>query len=159
MYGEQFRSVIPCASQAPRKRTTWTSTKSTSSKSIAIFDPLSLICFSSSAKCSACIRPMSRMVVLVPSEYFSIFKVIFDLPDDSRLTEGNHSATRNQLIYWCLAFEIRPQFWRLLKIQHRLCVWLTQNPVDSGQSTKARYIRLRGKSWSGFLFEVRPEGQ
>jgi hypothetical protein len=79
------------------------------------------------------------MVVLVPSEYFSIFKVIFDLPDDSRLTEGNRSATRNQLSYWCLAFEVRPQFRRLLKIQHRLWVWLTQNPVGSGESNKARY--------------------
>src|SRR6202790_2238684 len=124
MYGEEFRSVIPFSSQTPRERTTWTSTKSTSSKSIAIFDPLSLICFSSSAKCSACIRPMSRMVVLVPSEYFSIFKVIFDLPDYSRLTEGNRSATRNHLNYWCLGLEVRPTFWRLLKIQHRLRVWL-----------------------------------
>jgi len=97
--------------------------------------------------------------VLVPSEYFSIFKVIFDMPDDSRLTEGNRSATRNQLIYWCLAFEVRPQFRRLLKIRHRLWVWLTQNPAGSGVSNKARYGGLRGKSWSGFLFEVRPEGQ
>src|SRR5437016_1686592 len=61
---------------------------------------------------------MSRIVVLGPSEYLSIFNVIFDPPGDSWLTDGNPSANRNQLSYWCLAFEVRPQFQRLLKIQH-----------------------------------------
>src|SRR6266436_5804728 len=46
------------------------------------FCPLSRICFSNSSKCSVCIRPISRIVVLSPSAYFSIFKVIFDLSDD-----------------------------------------------------------------------------
>src|SRR5258706_3685212 len=39
--------------------------------------PLSRICFSNSSKCSVCIRPISRIVVLSPSAYFSIFKVIY----------------------------------------------------------------------------------
>src|SRR2546425_1037524 len=87
MYGEQLRSVTPAASQLPRNRTASTSTKFRSSKSSAIFDSLSLICFSNSGKCSARIRPISRIVVLYPSEYFSIFKVIFDLSGDSHLQQ------------------------------------------------------------------------
>src|ERR1700688_4996449 len=85
MYGEQLRSVAPLASQAPRKRTISTSTRVTSSRSNVIAGPLSRICFSNSSKCSACIRPISRIVVLFPSEYFSIFNVIFDPSDDSRV--------------------------------------------------------------------------
>ncbi len=81
------------------------------------------------------------------------------MSNDSRLTEGNPSATRNQLSYWCLACEVRPQFRRLLKIQHRLRVWLTQNPAGSGELKKARCGGLKDKSWSGFLLEVRPERQ
>ena len=79
---------------------------------------------------------MSRMVVLVPSEYFSIFKVIFDMPDDSRLNEGNRSAICNQLSYWCLAFEVRPQFRRLLKIQHPPLGRGYTNAARSGESKK-----------------------
>src|SRR5258708_38948232 len=85
MYGEQLRSVTPAASQLPRNRTASTSTKFRFSKSSAIFDSLSLICFSNSGRCSARIRPISRIVVLYPSECFSIFKVMFDLSGDSRL--------------------------------------------------------------------------
>jgi hypothetical protein len=56
--------------------------------------------------------------VLYPSKYFSIFKLIFDLANDSRThTNGNPSATRNQLSYWSLVFEVMPQFQRLPKIQ------------------------------------------
>src|SRR6266852_4684832 len=102
MYGEQLRSVTPCASQAPRNRTASTPTKFTSSKSSTIFDSLSLTCFSSSAKCSACIRPMSRIFVLAPSEYLSIFKVIFDLSGVSRLNElqyQRHSQSIELLVF------------------------------------------------------------
>ena len=64
---------------------TSTSTRFTSSKSSVIFDPLCLICVFNSSKCSARIRPMSRIVVLSPSEYLSIFKVMFNLSDVPRL--------------------------------------------------------------------------
>src|SRR6266853_4875331 len=69
-------------------------------------------------------------------------------------------ATRNQLSYWCLAFEVRPEFWQLLKIRHRLRAWITQDPVGSGVSKKDRYGGLREKRGrSGSLFEERFEGQ
>src|SRR5260370_31453376 len=67
--------------------------------------PLTRICFSNSSKCSACIRPISRIVVLSPSAYFSIFKVIFDLSDDSRVHRENPSAIRKYLSCWSLASE------------------------------------------------------
>jgi hypothetical protein len=51
--------------------------------------------------------------------------VLFDLQGQvppvgrsTRDTDGNTSATRNQLTYWYLAFEVRPQFQHLLRIQH-----------------------------------------
>ena len=66
---------MPRASQPPRKRTTCRSTKFTSAKSSATFGPLSPICFSSSSKCSPRIHPIKRMVVPLPSEYLSIFRV------------------------------------------------------------------------------------
>ena len=66
---------------------TSTSTRFTSSKSSVMFDPLSLICVFNSSKCSPRIRPMSRIVVLRPSEYLSIFKVMFDLSDVPRSNE------------------------------------------------------------------------
>src|ERR1700676_5037347 len=34
-------------------------------------------------------------------------------------TDGNPGSTRNQLSYWPLAFEVRPHFQHVLKIQHR----------------------------------------
>jgi hypothetical protein len=34
----------------------------------------------------------------------------------------NISTIGIQLSYWCLAFEVAPEFWRLPKIQHRLRV-------------------------------------
>jgi hypothetical protein len=42
---------------------------------------------------------------------------MFDLSNESRLTDGNPRATRNQLSLWCLAFELRLQFQLLPKIQ------------------------------------------
>jgi hypothetical protein len=42
---------------------------------------------------------------------------MFDLSNESRLTDGNPGATRNQLSRWCLAFELRLQFQLLPKIQ------------------------------------------
>ena len=71
-------SVIPCSSQAPKEANKpWTSTKSTCSKSNAIFGPQFLISFSNSGRCSACIRPISRIFVPEPSEYVSIFNVSY----------------------------------------------------------------------------------
>lgn len=42
---------------------------------------------------------------------------MFDLSNESRLTDGNPGATRNQLSHRCLAFELRLQFQLLPKIQ------------------------------------------
>jgi hypothetical protein len=64
---------------------------------------------------------------------------MFDCRTIHGLIEGNPSAIHNRLIYWCLTFELRPQFQRLPKIQHRLSVWVAQNPVGSGAPKKARY--------------------
>ena len=96
---------------------TSTSTRFTSSKSSVIFDPLSLICVFNSSKCSARIRPMSRIVVLSPSEYLSIFKVIFDLSDVPPRTNCNTSTIRNHMNYWPLNVEVGPIFQRSLKLR------------------------------------------
>jgi hypothetical protein len=104
MYGEQLRSVMPAASQLPRNRTASTSTKFRSSKSSAIFDSLSLICFSNSGRCSARIRPISRIFVRCPSQYFSIFKVMFDPSGNSRLQQRQshcHSYLVDLLVFRC----------------------------------------------------------
>jgi hypothetical protein len=50
---------------------------------------------------------------------------------------GNISATRNQLRYLYLALAGRPQFQRLLKIQHRIWGWLAPNPVAGGRIEEA----------------------
>jgi hypothetical protein len=69
------------------------------------------------------------------------------------------NATRNQLTYWCLAFEITPQFQRLLKIQHRLLGLGRAKSRRGGRIEEARYAGLREKSRNGLLIEIRPEGQ
>jgi hypothetical protein len=58
---------------------------------------------------------------------------------------GNISATRNQLRYLSLAFEVRPQFQRLLKIQHRLWGRVLLNPIGADVS-KRRAARDRERS-------------
>jgi hypothetical protein len=57
---------------------------------------------------------------------------MFDCRTIHGFMDGNPSAIRNRLSYWCLAFAVRPHFQRLPKIQHRLSVWDAQNPVGSG---------------------------
>jgi hypothetical protein len=61
---------------------------------------------------------------------------MFDPSDDSCLTDSNPSATRNQLSYWCLAFEVRTNFQRLLKIQHRLQFSRRVKPCRLGRIEK-----------------------
>jgi hypothetical protein len=96
MYGAQLRSVTPATSQLPRNRTASTSTNCTSSRSSTIGDSLAVICCFSSITSSARIRPMSRIVVMAPSEYLSIFRVTFVLA--SRICQtSNTNAIRNLL--------------------------------------------------------------
>jgi hypothetical protein len=98
---------------------------------------------------------MSRIVVLGPPECLSIFNVIFDLSGDSRLTDGNPSANANQLSYWCLAFEVRPQFQRLLKIQHHAAgIAVAQDGARSRGSEKLSTLgEIRQESKSGLLLK------
>jgi hypothetical protein len=49
---------------------------------------------------------------------------------------GNISTTCNQLRYLALAFGVRPQFQRLLKIQHRFWGWVAPNPLGAGVSKR-----------------------
>jgi len=51
----------------------------------------------------------------VPISALSILKVIFDLPNDSRVTQMQSQRIRKCLSFWSLASEVRPQFQRLLK--------------------------------------------
>jgi hypothetical protein len=58
-----------------------------------------------------------------------------------------------------LAFSVRPQFQRLLKIQHRRRGWVAPESRCGGPFEEAHYAALREKSGNGFLSEVTPEGQ
>src|SRR5437660_7651570 len=113
IYGEQLRSVTPAASQLPRNRTASTSTKFRFSKSSAIFDSLSLICFSNSGRCSARIRPISRIFVRCPSQCFSIFKVMFDPSRNSHLQQCHshrHSYFIDDFVVRCCSQAVIPAF-------------------------------------------------
>jgi hypothetical protein len=61
--------------------------------------------------------------------------------------------------YLSLAFSGRPQFRRLLKIQHCRPGLGCAEPRCGGPFEEAHYTTLREKSGNGFLSEVTPEGQ
>jgi hypothetical protein len=65
--------------------------------------------------------------------------VLFDLQGHlrrvgrfTRKTEGNPGTIRKQLSCWSLAVEVRPQFQRLLKIEHRWRMEVLQQAIGLG---------------------------
>jgi hypothetical protein len=51
-------------------------------------------------------------------------------------TDGNLSAIRNQLTYWPLGLTVKPQFQRLLKIEHRCLRWVLDKTLSVPAGTE-----------------------
>src|SRR4029077_3264713 len=141
-----------------RKRIASTSTKFSSSRSRAIFDSLSLICFSNSDKCSARIRPMSRIVVLCPSRYFSILKVTFDLSDDSRLTDWQYQRHSQLVDTFVFSFCSQAAISAFAE-NSASTLGLARAKSHRGGAHRRGYAGLREKCGIGFLVETGTEGQ
>ena len=152
-------SVTPCISHIPRKRTASTSIKSSSSRSSAIFNSLSLICFSNSDKCSARIRPMSRIVVLCRSRCFSILKVTFDVSYHSRLTEWQYQCHSQSVEIFVFSFCSRAAISAFAENSASSLGPGRPKSRRGGRIEEARYAGLREKFKNGLLTEINPGGQ
>src|SRR5258708_34505848 len=69
-------------------------------------------------------RPISRSVILCPSESFSILKVTFVFSQVPRLNGCTPSATWNPLNHRRFRFSLGPLFRRLLKTQPGASAWI-----------------------------------
>ena len=69
-------------------------------------------------------RPISRRVVVCPSESFSILKVTFVFSQVPGLNGCTPSATWNPLNHGRFRFSLEPLFRRLLKTQPGASAWI-----------------------------------
>src|SRR6266851_9198405 len=93
------------------------STRLTSFKSSVTLSPPAFICAFNSSIHSRCMRPISRIVVVCPSESFSILKVMFVFSQAPSLNGCTLSATWNSLESQAFSLQLGPLFRRLLKTQ------------------------------------------
>src|SRR6266446_3418896 len=128
------------------------STRRTSSKSSTIRDPPFLICACNASKCSDRMRPISRIVVLCPSEALSMLRVIPEalsmlkvIPVLSRLhmcTECKGCAVCKPMHYWRLRCEGGTIFRRSLKSRRGTVgvwvAWDAGNPPAAGEAVAVR---------------------